>query len=88
MRHSWLKFPGLLGAFVLVLALAAPAHAVDWSAYIDHSAPARAASTQAPAKTSRAKVGKRGSKKIAKAKSKSKSKAKVKARAKKKPRRK
>ena len=27
----------------LVLALAAPAHAVDWSAYIDHSAPARTA---------------------------------------------
>ena len=67
MRHSWLKFPGLLGAFVLVLALAAPAHAVDWSAYIDHS-PARATPTQAPAKTSRAKVAKRGSKKVAKAK--------------------
>lgn len=86
MRHSWLKFPGLLGAFVLVLALAAPAHAVDWSAYIDHSAPARATSTQAPAKASRTKVAKRGNKKVAKAKAKSKSK--VKARAKKKPRRK
>lgn len=79
MRNSWLRFPGLLGAFVIMLALVAPARAdVDWSAYIDHSARTTPAAT--PAKTSRAKVSKRTTKKIAKAK--------VKARAKKKARRK
>jgi hypothetical protein len=80
MRHSWLKLPGLLGALIVVLALVAPAQAsgdVDWTAYIDTSQPTRASST-APAKTSRAKVTKRGGKKVAKAKTK------VKARAKKK----
>ncbi len=70
MRHSPLRFPGLLGAVVIMLALHAPAHAgtVDWSSYIDHSAPAKAApATAAPAKASRAKVS-RASKKIARAK--------------------
>lgn len=84
MRHSWVRF---LGAFVVILALAAPAHAVDWSAYIDNT-PSRATPASAPAKTSRTKASKRSTKKVAKAKAKSKSKAKVKARAKGKTRRK
>jgi hypothetical protein len=78
MRQTW----SLLGALVIVLMLVAPAHAVDWSAYIDHSAPAKAQTAPAPEKASRAKVSKRGNKKIAKGKGKAKGKAKVKARAK------
>lgn len=68
----------MFGAVVIMLALvAAPASAdVDWSAYIDHSAPARATPTKAPAKAPRAKTAKRSSKKIAKAKVKARSKAK------------
>jgi hypothetical protein len=78
MRHTWLRFSGLLGAFVLVLALAAPAQAddVDWTAYIDTSQPARASSSRTPAKTSRAKVAKRAGKKLARAKVKARSKKK------------
>lgn len=76
MRQPW----SFLGALVIVLALVAPAHAVDWSAYIDHSAPAKTQNVQAPAKSSRAKVSKRSHKKVAKAKVKARAKTKGKTR--------
>lgn len=60
---------------MIVLALVAPASAdVDWSAYIDHSA--RTTPAAAPAKTSRAKISKRATKKVAKAKIKARTKSK------------
>lgn len=82
MGHSWLRFPGLLGVFVLMMALAAPAQAdVDWSQYIDRDAkptPRDGSFANAPAKaqTTRPTRARPAKKKVAKAKVKARSKAK------------
>lgn len=64
-----------LGVFVVVLALVVPVTAraeqhVDWSQYIDTSAPAKAPTTQQQQRPARAAKATRPSKKIAKARGK------------------